>query len=80
MAKSNYGRRVKGGKQKQTKATVLAAGVGLMEYQTLQLIDTNHEVNVLSKKRQQLSVRQLQEKVRYIYQTHWRLPGNRSLL
>ena len=65
MAKSNFGRRVNGGKRKQTRATVPAAGAGQPESQTLQPIDANQEVNVSSKKRQQLSVRQLREKVWY---------------
>ena len=65
MAKSNFGRSVNGGKQKQTRVTVPAAGAGQPESQTLQPIDANQEVNVLSKKGQQLSVRQLWQKVRY---------------
>ena len=64
MAKSNFGRRVNGQKRKQTRATVPAAGAEQPESQTLQPIDANEEVNVSSKKRQQLSVRQLREKVR----------------
>ena len=56
MAKSNYGRRVKGGKRKQKRATAPAAGVGQPESQILKPIDTNQEADVLSKKRQKLSV------------------------
>ena len=40
MAKSNYGRSVKGGKQKQKRATVPAAGVGQPKLQILQPFDT----------------------------------------
>ena len=41
MAKSNHGRRVKGGKRKQKRATVSTTGVGQPESQILQPIDTN---------------------------------------
>ena len=65
MAKSNYGRRVKGGKRKHKTATIPAAGVGQPELQTLQAIDTNQEADISSKIRQKLSVKQLQDKVRH---------------
>ena len=65
MAKSNYGRRVKGGKRKHKTATIPAAGVGQPELQTLQPIDTNQEADISSKIRQKLSVKQLQDKVRH---------------